>query len=61
MSDQKLRLTYEQLAFIVEQTGIQEPKEAMIYFAEVMKMEGLKPRQMPEVVEKMMNRQRRKK
>ena len=61
MSDQKLRLTYEQLAFIVEQTGIKDPKDAMIYFAEVMKKEGLRPRQMPEVVSKMMERQRRKK
>jgi hypothetical protein len=61
MSDQKLRLTYEQLAFIVEQTGITDPKQAMIYFAEVMKKEGLRPRQIPEVVAKMMDRQRRKK
>ena len=61
MSDQKLRLTYEQLAFIVEQTGIKDPKDAMIYFAEIMKKEGLRPRQMPEVVSKMMGRQRRKK
>jgi hypothetical protein len=61
MSDTKLRLTFEQIGFIMEQTGIKDPKEAMIYFAEVMKMEGLKPRQMPEVVTKMMERMRRQK
>lgn len=61
MSNQSLRLTYEQLAYIVEQTGITDPKEAMIYFAEIMKKEGLRPRQMPEVVAKLMERQRRQK
>lgn len=61
MSDQKLKLTFEQIGFIMEQTGIRDPKEAMIYFAEVMKKEGLRPRQMPEVVTKMMDRARRQK
>lgn len=60
MSNQSVRLTYEQLAYIVEQTGINDPKEAMIYFAEIMKKEGLRPRQMPEVVAKLMERERRK-
>lgn len=61
MSNQSLRLTHEQIAYIVEQTGITDPKEAMIYFAKIMKEEGLRVRQMPEVVEKLIERQRRKK
>lgn len=61
MSNQSLRLTYEQIAYIVEQTGIKDPKEAMVYFAKIMKEEGLKIKQMPEVVTKLMERQRRQK
>lgn len=61
MSDTKLRLTFEQIGFIMEQTEIKDPKEAMIYFAEIMKKEGLRPRQMPEVVDKMIAHMRRQK
>lgn len=61
MGNQKLRLTYEQLAYIVEQTGIKEPQQAMEYFAEIMMKEGIKPRFMPQVVAKLMERQRKRK
>lgn len=59
MSDTRLKLTFEQITFIMEQTGIKDPKDAMIYFAEIMKKEGLRPRQMPDVVTKMMARMRK--
>ena len=59
MGDQKLKLTYEQLRYITEQTGMSDPKEAMTYFAEIMKKEGLRPRQMSEVVAKLMEREKK--
>lgn len=56
-----LKLTYEQLGWVVEKTGIESPKEALEYFATLMKQEGIPPRKMPLVVEKLMDRERRKK
>lgn len=56
-----LKLTYEQLGWVVEKTGITDPKEALEYFATLMKHEGIPPRKMPLVVEKLMDRERRKK
>lgn len=61
MGDQKLRLTYEQLGYIMEQTDIKDPQRAMEYFAEIMMKEGIKPRFMPQVVAKLMERQRKRK
>lgn len=60
MSDQQVRLTYEQLGYVVEQTGISDPQSAMIYFAEIMRKEGISPRMMPQVVAKLMERQRKR-
>jgi hypothetical protein len=57
----KMSLTYEQVAYIVEQTGISDPKQAIEYFAEIMKKEGIRPKMMPQVVEKLMNKRRRSK
>lgn len=62
MSDQKsLRLTYEQLGYIMEQTGEKDPKTAIEAFAAIMKKEDIRPRFMPQVVAKLMERQRYKK
>lgn len=61
MSDQKLRLTYEQLGYIMEQTSISDPKKAMEYFAEIMMKEGIRPKMMPQVVAKLMERQKKRK
>lgn len=56
----KLRITQEQLSYIVEKTGIKDPKEAVIYFAEVMVMEKIHPSKMPECVNKMIQRERKR-
>lgn len=61
MSNQKVTLSYQQLAFIVEQTGISDPSEAMKYFGRLMMQEGIRPRYMPQLVDKMMQRQRKQK
>lgn len=54
MSDKPLKLTEKHIVFIMEQTGESNPRRAIEYFAQIMYKEGLRPRQMPEVVEKMM-------
>jgi hypothetical protein len=54
-----MRLTFGQIAWIVEKTGISDPEQAIVRFAELMKMEGLSPRKLPEVVEKIMARESR--
>lgn len=59
MSDQNLKLTYEQLGYIMEKTNMKDPKSAIEYFAEIMKAEGIRPSKMPLVVFKLMERERR--
>jgi len=59
MSNQKMRLTFEQIAYIVEKTGISDPQKALERFAELMKLEGISPRKLPLVVEKLMARESR--
>jgi len=59
MSDHKMKLTYEQVAFIVEKIGISDPQKAFERFAELMKLEGISPRKLPLVVQKLMERERR--
>lgn len=62
MSDQKnLRMTFDQLAYVMEQTGEKDPKKAIEAFAAIMKKEDIRPRHMPTVVAKLMERQRMKK
>lgn len=60
MEDRKLRLTYEQLGYIMQQTGERDPKLAIIAFAEIMKKEDIRPRHMPQVVTKLMERERKR-
>lgn len=59
MSNQQVRLTYEQLSYIIEQTGISDPQSAMVYFAEIMNKENISTHMMPQVVAKLMERQRK--
>jgi len=59
MAKQKLKLTYEQLGYIMEQTNISDPKQAIVYFAEIMKKEGIKTKLMSEAVAKLMEKQRK--
>lgn len=61
MGNQKLRLTYEQVAWLTEQTQISDPQKALEYFADLMRQEGIKPRFLPQVIEKMMQRMRKQK
>ena len=58
MNDANFRLTHEQLAYIIDKTGIQDPKQAIERFAELMKMEGIPPRKIVKVVTKLMERER---
>jgi hypothetical protein len=60
MSEKKMSLTYEQLAYICEQTGERNPKTAVEAFAAIMKKEGIRPRFLPEVVTKLMERERKR-
>lgn len=60
MEDKKLRLTYEQLGYIMEQTGEKDPKTAIEAFAAIMKKEDIRPRYMPTVVAKLMERERKR-
>lgn len=55
----KIRMTYEQLAYVVEKTGIRDPKKAVEYFAEVMMLEKINPIKMPTFVAKMIERERK--
>lgn len=55
----KLSLTFMHLEYIMEQSGEKDPKKAVEYFASVMKKEGIRPKYMPQVVEKLMQRQRK--
>ena len=58
-NNHRMRLTFGQIAWIVEKTGISDPEQAIVRFAELMKIEGLSPRKLPEVVEKIMARESR--
>lgn len=60
MSQQNMKLTYEQLGWIMEQMGEKDPKTAIEAFAAIMKKEDLRPRLMPEVVAKLMERERKR-
>lgn len=61
MSDQSnLRMTFEQLAYVMEQMEEKDPKKAIEAFAAIMKKEGIRPRHMPQVVAKLMERQRKR-
>lgn len=55
-----IRLTYDQITFIVKQTGVTDPKQAIEYFAEIMHLEGIHPSKMSLVVEKLMERDRKR-
>jgi hypothetical protein len=59
MSDKSLSLTFPQVEYIMEQTGETNPKTAIEAFAAIMKKEGIRPRFMPQVVTKLMERQRK--
>lgn len=58
--NQKMKLTYEQLAYIVEKTDVKDPQKAVEYFAEIMVMERIHPSKMPECVSRLMAREKRK-
>lgn len=60
MSSQKLKLTYDQLYYIMEQTGISDLKKSVEYFAELMSKEGIDPKMMPQVVDKLIAKQRKR-
>lgn len=57
---EKVRLTYEQLAYIVEKTGIEDPKKAVEYFAEIMAMESINPGKIQACVIKLMEKERKR-
>jgi hypothetical protein len=61
MSDTKLRLTMGQIAWIVDKVGISNPEQAITRFAELMRAEGISPRKLQEVVERLMAREARSK
>ena len=60
MSDSNLKITYEQLAWVTEQLEIAEPMKALERFAELMRMEGIPPRKISIVVEKLMELDRKR-
>ena len=57
----KLRLTYEQISYIVEKTGIENHMKAVEYFAELMIKEGISPTKMALCITKIMERERKQK
>lgn len=59
MSTNSLSLTFEQLGYIMAQMEEADPKKAIEAFAAIMKKEGIRPRFMPQVVTKLMERQRK--
>lgn len=60
MSNQGLRLTVEQISYIMDITEIDDAHKAIIYLAEVMRKEGIGPRDMPDVVALLMKRSRKR-
>ena len=56
-----IQLTDEQIAYIIEKTGVSDKKAAVEYFAEVMLMEGIHPGDMQLLVKKMMRKDRKNK
>ena len=60
MSKSSVKLTREQINFIIDKTGIPDRDRAIEYFAEIMIMERVHPYKMAEVVDKMMARDRKR-
>lgn len=56
-----IELTQEQVSYIIDKTGIEDKKQAVTYFAEVMMLEKIHPTQMSLYVSKMMEREKTKK
>lgn len=61
MSSDRISLTYDQIAFIMKHTGIGDKQKAIEYFAEIMLQERISPSKMPFYVDKMMDKEKKKK
>lgn len=55
-----IELSKAQIAYVVEKTGIESPKDAVVYFAELMTLEKISLRKMSLVITKMMAKEGKK-
>lgn len=60
MGNSSIRLTYDQIEYIMKRTDITDPNKAIEYFAELLIMERISPSSMGVVVTKLMERDRKK-
>lgn len=60
MSNQGLRLSIEQISYIMDQTEIEDPMKAIEFFAEIMRKEGIRPTNMGEVINLLMGKNRKR-